>query len=135
MTWLRRIYEGITAPAVSLLDVMVVGFTWGTALSDYSKPVKLVVIVVVLAIGGSSFLFRNQWWRPKPRCEVKNCPNRSGGQTCATDPGSGVAVYRRVCDEHWGMWRKPDGEHWGVAEERDELMRQWGWPGESWFRD
>lgn len=133
MKWVRRAYELVSSPALAILDGAVIGVLWGTAQSDWSRWVKGVVIVSVLAVGASSFVFRNAWWRPRPKCEVKNCPNRSTGQTCATHVG-GAKVDRRVCDEHWQEWRKPGGQ-WASAPERDRLMREWGWPGEAWWRD
>lgn len=133
MIWLRRGYEFLSKPSLAILDLIVLGVLWGMLNSDHSHLVKGLVIVPVLIGGAVSFLFVNTWWRPKPKCEVCNCTNRAGGQTCATNL-DGKQVFRLVCDDHWEMWRKPGGK-WASASERDTLMEKWCWPGEAWWRD
>lgn len=133
-TWARRAYEFATRPVFAILDVGVVAVVWWVLGSSYSHWVKGLVIVPVLVVGASSFLALNHWWRPQPKCESRGCPNRAGGQTCATMDEHGKHRDRRVCDAHWNVWRRPGVGRDG-AEARDEMMRAWGWPGSAWWRD
>lgn len=129
----RRAYEWLSAPALAVLDVLVAAVVWAVLTSSHSPFVRLVVLVPVLAVGGSSFVVRNRWWRPKPACEVRNCTNRSEGQTVATNVED-VEVYRAVCHDHWMLWRGPGVGSPEAAAMRDQLVVLWGWPGTAWAR-
>lgn len=129
---MRRAFTYLTRPRLALLDLVVVVVLWWVLTSTYDRWIKGVVVVPLLVVGGSG-LWYGRWWRPKPRCEVKNCTNPQGEQVAATSV-EGVKVFRRLCDPHWKLWVHPRGAE-DAVEVRDRLTREWGWPGEAWWRD
>lgn len=131
--WARRVWTALTRPGVSIVDGIVAGSLYWTLTSDGSRWWKAAILVPILAIGATSFWTMDHWWKPKARCEVRGCRNSAGGQTAATNI-DGKRVYRSLCEAHWEQWRKPNGR-WSSADERDKLMRKWGWRGEAWWRD
>lgn len=130
---MRRLVVIATRPVLPIFDVVIIVVIWWVLNSTYDRWVKALVIVPALVMGGSAFVY-GRWWRLKTPCEVKNCPNPAGPQLAATDVMA-EKVYRRLCDDHWKMWVAPPthrGEPWLG---RDDLMAEWGWRGEAWWRD
>lgn len=72
---------------------------------------------------------------PTLHCEAMGCENETSTFGAVKLLVGNEAVYRYLCPIHWRAWVRPHGRDKPAVEQQDDLMRLWGWPGESWWRD